>query len=64
MKTIQTKSGEIVRVKDLVADDEVKFNKASFVPKKLWKTEVRDFGKSSEADVSKPKPTKRKKEGQ
>lgn len=65
MKTIQTRSGEILRVKNSFADDEVSIGRAKFVPKKLWKAEVRDVGKSdSSADDVKPKASKRKKEGQ
>ena len=65
MKTIQTRSGEIVRVKDSFADDEVSIGRAKFVPKKTWKNEVRDVGKSdSSAEDVKPKASKRKKEGQ
>lgn len=65
MKTIQTRTGDILRVQDRVADDEVKSGKASFVPKKMWKTEVRDYGKTDDADaVKQPKASKRKKEGQ
>lgn len=65
MKTIQTRKGEISRVANNVADEEVKSGRAQFVPKKLWKTEVRDVGKTDEAVAEpKAKPAKRKKEGQ
>lgn len=65
MKTIQLKSGEISRVKNPVADDEVRSGRAQFVPKSLWKTKVRDVGKSDEVVAEpKAKPVKKKKEGQ
>jgi hypothetical protein len=65
MKTIQTRSGEILRVKNAFADDEVSIGRAKFVAKKLWKSEVRDVGKSDVSNEEpKAKAPKRKKEGQ
>jgi hypothetical protein len=45
MKTLK-KNGTIVRVTDKEADDKIKFG-WEFCPKHEWKTNVRDFGKTS-----------------
>jgi len=51
MKTMK-KGDSIVRVTDKEADDKLRFG-WSFCPKNEWKTNVRDFGKSSKKDSKK-----------
>ena len=42
MKCIRKTSGQVVRVKDEIAEKEVSEGRAKFVKKTVWKKEVRD----------------------
>jgi hypothetical protein len=42
MKTIKLNSGEVKRVSDEKAGTIVKNNDGKYIPKSIWKTEVRD----------------------
>ena len=54
MKTIFS-DGVYKRVTDEVADHEVKFGRAKFVPKTEWKKNVRDVEKAKRAEAEKAK---------
>lgn len=54
MKTIFS-DGVYQRVADEVADHEVKFGRAKFVPKTEWKKNVRDVEKAKRAEAEKAK---------
>jgi hypothetical protein len=50
MKCIK-KGGEIRRVSDVDADVKVKVHGWSFIPKSEWKTQLRDFNKTTNIEV-------------
>jgi hypothetical protein len=51
MKCIKNQTGEIRRVADKDADVKVKSYGWAFVPKSEWKTQVRDFNKTTNIEV-------------
>lgn len=63
MKTIKFNDGTFKRVEDSIADHEVNFGRASYVPKSEWKKSVRGVAVSEEIKVAeiKGQETKSKK---
>lgn len=54
MKTILS-NGSYERVKEEIADTEVKFGRAKFVPKTEWKKNVRDVERARRVEAEKAK---------
>lgn len=58
MKTIR-KNGEILRLKDKEAEQKVKKGGYEYIPKSIWKEEVRQHGKTKKVEEEVEKKTKR-----
>jgi len=61
MKCIKLSSGKIERVPDERADALVSHGNASFIPKSIWKKEVRDIKKEEVKEVTSEVETKKNK---